>query len=264
MKKLSFLLPLCLLVLLAFPLCAPAQESSPDYDTAWQCVAEAGFPMENMDAETLFSIYEEIKDADSVITNTEREGLALAEQGQSAAQGNISSGDLTFSITTGKVISDGEISSVTVYVYYEWEASKPLIGLEDAISVNWDEDFIFKDNSFTAKHYSIAGALKESLSRPSRLNQQGLGWFVDLQNSSIGSYGNGHFSLIPRESMQDGTRYSTAVMMEYSHEKLSLKTHFLPQMDSADKLQMETITVPLLPFSGTINLWPMNLFELRI
>ncbi|MDO4732235.1 MAG: hypothetical protein Q4B50_01780, partial [Bacillota bacterium] len=69
MKKSSFLLILCLLALLAFLLCACGQGAMADYDSAYQCVAEAGFPMKNMNAETLFSIYEEIKAADRVITN---------------------------------------------------------------------------------------------------------------------------------------------------------------------------------------------------
>ncbi|MDO4732920.1 MAG: hypothetical protein Q4B50_05340, partial [Bacillota bacterium] len=134
--------------------------------------------------------------------------------------GNIPSSDLSFSITTGKLISGGEISSVTVYVYYEWDSFTPLACLEDAISVIWDEDFIFKENSFTAKHYSFADSLTEALSQPDEQNQQGLGWYIDLQNSSAGSYGSGHFSLLPKASLQDGTTYLSQVIANYGHKKL--------------------------------------------
>ena len=222
MKKLSFLLPLCLLALLSFSLCALGQESDPDYDIAYESVAEAGFPMKNMDPETVLAIYDEIKDAESVITDTTTTTLDVADPGQIAPRSDIPSSDLSFSVTAGKVVSGGQVTSVTVYVYYEWDEYLPRVCLEDAISVNWDDDFIFKDNSFTAKRYSFAGALKESLDRPSLLNQQGLGWFIDLVSPAVGSYGNGHFSLIPRGPMDDGTTYTSSVTATYGHKRIAL------------------------------------------
>lgn len=220
MKKLSFLLSLCLLALLAFPLCALGQESDPAYDIAYDSVAEAGFPMKNMDPETVLAIYDEIKDAESVTTDTTTTTLDIAIPGQIAPLSYIPSSDLSFSVTTGKVVSGGKVTSVTVYVYYEWDEYRPWVCLEDAISVNWDEDFIFKDHSFTAKRYSFAGALKESLDRPALLSQQGLGWFIDLISPAAGTYGNGHFSLIPRGPMDDGTTYTSSVTAVYGHKRI--------------------------------------------
>lgn len=222
--KLLLFIVLTLVFVFCSSLIAFASESV-EYEAAYELVSEVGFPVDKMDIETLMAIYSDIKDADKVVTETTTEYLTVTSDGKIIQRGNISSSDLTLSITAGKNVVNEQIVGVTVFVWYEWANYKPIILMTDAISVNWPDVLTFEAGSFTAKHYSSVGTLKQSLTNPSKSNQEGLGWYITLSfsedGSGPGSYGNGHFTLSPADPMEDGQDHAGTVNVEYGHRRLA-------------------------------------------
>jgi hypothetical protein len=203
--------------------------------TAYQVVLDAGFPVDMMDEDTVLAIYNNIKDADDVVVETTTKYLTEVDE-ENIRPGNIPSSDLSFTISAGKAIVGGKITSVSVFVYYEWAKSKPIWLLTDAVSVNWSSQFTFQANSFTAKHYRD-GKLATSLTKPSKAEQVGLGWYVELTRSSVfengdAQYGSGHFFLLPIDTMNDGTTNPLIFNAQYGHKTVGLNSINLGISDS--------------------------------
>ncbi|MBQ6808120.1 MAG: hypothetical protein IJP07_03005 [Firmicutes bacterium] len=222
MKKWIALL-LALLLLLVFSATAFAGEDQAEYDRAYAALQEAGFPVDKMDEESLFAIYTDIKDADSVIVDTGVASLAHALPGKILPPSGIRDG-FASCITTGQVIREGRIASLIVFYSYEWDSLAPLLPIsEDIFTISWNADaFDYDVETFAARQYSRVGTLKAEKDSPDLASQGSLSVYADLGESSYGTYGNCHFSLFPKEDMLEGDVRGTVVHAVYGHTVLVL------------------------------------------
>lgn len=144
--------------------------------------------------------------------------------------GTISPNSMKLSITTTEVCKKdtNKVALLFVVIEWEWFDGKPVIRLNDPITVNWDSNlfYLMEDGFISEDTWALKGVdywvVSETYMAPAEANQGGIGYYTALtKDPNFSTCVGGHTLIIlePCFEMYSGNKNGTSINVNYTHNR---------------------------------------------